>query len=68
MVKSLKERHRTYTREKWKLKIIQCGTFILINFASVVPIWQEEEHFLLIVCYNISTLRLHSEGAILKHS
>lgn len=59
MVKTLKGRHRT-EKEKKKKKVkksCQCVTFILINFASVVPIWQREEHFLLVVCYNNSTVR-----------
>lgn len=30
-----------HMEKKWRVKIIMCD----IKFASVVPIWQEEEHF-----------------------
>lgn len=41
MVKTLKE-DRAHTRGKKEVKNLSVCD---INFASVVPIWQEEEHF-----------------------
>lgn len=43
-----------------KGKMLSLVTFIL-NFASVVLIWQEEEHFTSFFA-TLTTQRLHSEG------
>lgn len=51
-----------------RLKISQCVTFILNKIASVVLIWQKEEHFFLVACYSIGAQRLQSEEATIKHS
>lgn len=44
MVKSLKEDIAHIRGGKMEVKNLSVWD-ILVNFASVVPIWQEEEHF-----------------------